>query len=95
VYSAVHNLCPIRIATHHGDKQIGDTRTAHFAEQFQLAAVSTIEQQHAPSENRTFVYRFKGARGTNVLWIHHYLEIPRLELFHAALEDNAATIDKH
>src|SRR5262245_28146453 len=81
--------------THHRDEQIGDTRTTHLAEHFELIAVNTIEQQHTAPENRTLVHRFKRACGGEVLRVHHHFEVTRVEFFHAALEYDPAAVDKH
>src|SRR5436190_23347085 len=81
--------------THHGDEQIGNARAAHLTQCFELVAVNVIEQQHASPENRTFVHRFEGACGSEVLGIHHHFEVTRVEFFHAALEYDPATVDKH
>src|SRR6266702_2095903 len=55
------------IVRHHGDEQIGNARAAHLTQCFELDAVNVIEQQHASPENRTFVHRFEGACGSEVL----------------------------
>src|ERR1043166_136502 len=81
--------------THHSDKQIGDTRTAHLAQRFELVPVNAIKQQNASAEYRAFVHRFEGARASEMLGIHHDLNVPRVEFFHAALEHDPATVDEH
>src|ERR1700757_2687090 len=81
--------------THHGDEQIGDARTAHLAKCFELIAINAIKQQNASTENRAFLHRFESTCGSEVFGIHHHFNIPRVEFFHAALEDDPATVDEH
>src|SRR5260370_4985369 len=81
--------------THYGNKQISDARAAYLAERFELVTVNAIEQQHAAPENRPLVQWIECTRRSELLAIHHYFEVTRVEFFHAALEHDPATVDEH
>src|SRR5512133_891990 len=81
--------------THHGDEQIGNARTAHLAQCFELVAANAIEQQHAAPENCPLVQWIECARRSELLGVHHHFEVTRVEFFHAALEHDPATVDEH
>src|ERR1700751_452070 len=81
--------------THYCNENIGDARSAYLAQRCQLIAVNAIEQQHAATENRTFMHRFECASSGEVLRIYHHLNVTCFEFFHAALQHDSAAVDKH
>src|ERR1700745_1504132 len=82
-------------ATHHGHEQVGNARTAHLAERRELLTIDTVEEQDAASKYLSFVNGFERARRGHVLRVDHYFHIARLELLHAAMEHNPATMEEH
>jgi hypothetical protein len=84
-----------RRRAHHGYEQVGDARPAYFSKRSELVAVHMIEQQNGATKDGALVNRLKRTCCRDMLGIHHYLHITRVEFFHAALEDDPAAIDKH
>src|SRR5439155_193766 len=83
------------LAAHYGNEQVGDSGGAHLTPRRQLLTIDTLEQQDAAAEPLALMHRLECARGGDLLGIHHHLQIARLHLFHAAIEDDAATVDEH
>src|SRR5450756_2211747 len=70
--------------SHHRHKQIRDAGCSHISKCGELLTVATIEQQNRAPEYLSFLNRPERPCRDNILWIHHHLGIPRLELLHAA-----------
>jgi hypothetical protein len=77
------------------DKQIGDSRRPYVAECRELLPVNAIKQENAAPEYLPLMDRLEGAGRRNLFRTHHYFQVSRFQFFHAAIEDDAATIDEH
>src|SRR5215469_17288230 len=93
-YSSSHSWCDVLISDH-SDKQIANAGCAHLAQGCKLFAIDAIEQQNAAAEHLPRVNRLERPCRCNLLWIHGYLDVTRLELFHAASENDAAVVKEH
>src|SRR5207302_1517477 len=79
---------------HHGNEQIGNAGRAHVAKRGELLTVGMIKQQDAAAEHLALMNRLERPRCGELLGTHHHFDIARLELFHAALEHDAAAVDE-
>src|SRR5438270_87178 len=80
---------------HDGNEQIGNAGPAHLAKRSQLLPINMIEEHHAATEHWPLVNRLERPCRLDMLRIHHYFEIARIEFFHAAFEHDASAIDEH
>src|SRR5881628_2433319 len=94
-YSCSCSLCRARPISHHGNEQVGDAGRAHVAQCGELVTIDTIEQQDAAAEHLALVHRLERPCCGDMLGMHHHFQIARLELFHAAIEDDPTMVDEH
>src|SRR5881394_3053654 len=94
-YSSSPSLGRAALIADHGNKQVGDARRSHVAKGGKLLAFDTIEQQDAAPEHLAFMNRLQHPRCGDLLGIHHYFQIARLEFFHTAIEYDAAAVNEH
>src|SRR5204863_3698335 len=94
-YSSSPSLGRAALIAEHVNKQVGDARRSHVAKRGELLAFDTIEQQDAAPEHLAFVNRLQRPCCGDLLGIHHYFQIARLEFFHAAIEYDAAAVNEH
>src|ERR1700674_1169910 len=94
-YSSSASLGRAALIAEHGNKQVGDARRAHVAKGGELLTIDTIEQQDAAPEHLALVHRPERPCRGDLLGIHHHFQVARLEFFHAAIEYDPASIDKH
>src|SRR5215471_15200358 len=87
--------CRSGLIGHHGNKQVGNTGCAHFAQRSELPAISTIEEQDAAAKPLALVHGLESPGRGQLVRIHHHLQIARLHFFHAAMEHDAAAVDEH
>src|SRR5439155_22122371 len=93
--SSSASLCLCAVIDEHDLEQVGDARLAHFAECGQLLTVDVIEQQDGAAEQLALVKRLERPCCRDMLGIHHRFQIARLEVLHAALENDATAVDEH
>src|SRR5262249_17161665 len=94
-YSFDDSLWPAGMVSHYGHEQVGDAGCAHIAKRCELLTINSIEQQNASAEHLALIHRFECSGCSHLLRLHHHFQIPRLHLFHTAVEDDAAAIDEH
>src|SRR5580692_11224320 len=88
------------LIAHYGNEQVGDAGCAHVAKRSQLLTANLIqchqiEQQNAATDRLAFVHRLECPCHRDLLGMHCHFQIARLQLFHAALEYDAAAVDEH
>src|SRR5882672_4013501 len=94
-YSSGRSLCLAGLIAHHGNEQVGNAGRAHVAKRGELLTIDSIEQQDAATEHLALVHRLEPPCRGYLLGMHHHFQIARLQLFHAAIEYDAAAVDEH
>src|SRR5271165_2072703 len=54
-----------------------------------------IEQENAATQHLALIYRLERSRRGELLRTHRDFQVARLQFFYAAIENDAAAIDKH
>src|SRR5437868_6300571 len=80
---------------YHRDEQIGDAGRSNLAQSGEPLPIYAFEQQNGASERLTLVERLQCSSRCELLRIHRDLSVARVKLLHAAVEDDAATVDEH
>src|SRR5262249_10080735 len=89
--------CSLRhaaLSSHDCNKQVSDRGRAHLAQLHQTSALDAIEHKDRAPEHLTFEYGFQCAGRYNLIGVHCYFHISRLELFHAAAQYDSAAINE-
>src|SRR5436853_195746 len=94
-YSWSRSLCSASLITHHRNEQVGDVGRAHLPKVGELATIDTIEKHDAATEYLALMHRLERSRGGELFGTHHHFHIARLEVFHAAIEHDAAAVEEH
>ena len=88
-----------RLTGQDGNEQVGDTGRAKFAETGKLLTIGVaglrVKGQNAAAQALAFMNRPECARGIGLLRLRNQFHESRFELFHAATEHDAATLDEH
>src|SRR5439155_21245961 len=94
-YSLTRSLGCDTLIDHHGNEQVGDAGRAHVAKRCQSLTIHSIEKHDATTDRVAFVHRLERLCRRGLLGTHHHFQIARLQLFHAAIEYDAAAVNEH
>src|SRR5882757_588510 len=87
--------CLAGLIADYGDEQVRNAGSADVAERGQLLTIGAIEEQDGATEDLTLVNGLERACCGRAVGKHHQFHIAGLEIFHAAVEDDATAIDEH
>src|SRR5271166_6285876 len=94
-YSSSRSLCRSRLISHQRHKHVRNPGPAHLAKRGQLLTVDTIKQKDRATEQLALMnWPERPSRG-EMVGIHHQFQIPRFQFLHAAIENDATTVDEH
>src|ERR1700730_16060497 len=93
--SLSRSLCLAGLIVHHRNEQVGNAGRTHVPKRGELLMIDSIEYHDAATLRLAFVHRLKRPRSCDLLGMHDHFQVARLQLFHAASENDAAAIDEH
>src|SRR6187551_3462463 len=79
--------------SHDRDEHVGNARASRFPKACDLFAIRVFEEEHGASKNRALINRLERTSRVELLRVHHHFEVARLEILHAALQDDLPVID--
>src|SRR6476469_10214484 len=94
-YSYSGSFCVGCLIPHHGNKQISDAGGMHIAQGGELLTINTVKQQDPAAKHLALVERLESAGRRKLPRIDRHFHKARLNLFHAAIQHDAAAIHEY